>query len=302
MQPGLPVVECIPNFSEGRDRSVIDALVTAISQTDGVRVLHRTSDHDHNRSVITFAGSPQTVQEAAFTAIARAADLIDMTQHSGAHPRLGAADVVPFVPIRNITLADCVTLARQVAQRVGDELQLPVYLYEAAATRPERRNLADVRRGEYELLTQQITTLARQPDFGPARVGSAGAVIIGAREALIAYNVFLSTDNVQIAKKIARAIRHSSGGLAGVKALGLLVDGRAQVSMNLVDYRRTPVHRVVELIRREAAQYGVRIERSELIGLIPQDALIDAAAWYLQLHDFNPSQILEQRLFDDTKL
>jgi glutamate formiminotransferase len=156
-----------------------------------------------------------------------------------------------------------------------------------------------VRRGEYELLTQQITTPQRQPDYGPARVGSAGAVIIGAREALIAYNVFLTTDNVQIAKHIARAIRHSSGGLAGVKALGLLVDGRAQVSMNLVDYRRTPVHRVVELIRREAAQYGVSVERSELIGLIPQDALIEAAAWYLQLHEFNPSQILEQRLFDD---
>jgi glutamate formiminotransferase len=296
--PDLPIVECIPNFSEGRDHRIIDALVQSISEVAGVRVLHQTSDHDHNRSVITFAGNPQAVQDAAFAAIAYAAEHIDMTQHSGEHPRLGATDVVPFVPVRGITLEECVTIAQQVGQRVGDELGLPVYLYEAAATRPQRRNLADVRRGEYEQLTQQIHTPARQPDYGPARVGNAGAVIIGARNALIAYNIFLTTDDVRIAKRIARAVRHSSGGLAGVKALGLLVDGHAQVSMNLVDYKRTPVHRVVEMVRREAAQYGVSIERSELIGLIPQDALLDAAAWYLQLHDFDPAQVLENRLFD----
>jgi glutamate formiminotransferase len=298
MQPDSPIVECIPNFSEGRDHAIIDGLVQSISGIAGVRVLHQTSDHDHNRSVITFAGNPKAVQDAAFAAIAYAADHIDMTQHTGAHPRLGATDVVPFVPIRGITLEECVTLAQQVGQRVGDELGLPVYLYEAAATRPERRNLADVRRGEYEQLTQQIHTPVRQPDYGPAHIGKAGAVIIGARNALIAYNIFLTTDDVTIAKRIARAIRHSSGGLAGVKALGLRVDGRAQVSMNLVDYKRTPVHRVVEFVRREAAQHGVNIERSELIGLIPQDALLDAAAWYLQLHDFDPARVLENRLFD----
>jgi len=290
------IVECIPNFSEGRRVEIIDHLVHTIDAVPDVRILHRTSDADHNRTVITLIGTPDAALEAAYAAIAEAAKWIDMEQHQGVHPRLGAADVVPFVPIKGITMAGCVQLARQLAQRVGQQLELPVYLYEEAATRPDRRNLADVRRGEYEQLKKQISTPARQPDFGPASVGSAGAVVIGARHPLIAYNVFLSTDDVQIAKRIAKVIRHSSGGLVGVKALGLLVQGQAQVSMNLTDYRRTPIQRVMTLIHAEAVRYGIMVDRSEIIGLIPQDALFDVAAWYLQLRDFVPSMVLENHL------
>jgi len=293
------IVECIPNFSEGRNLAIIDALASIVQGTPGVKLLHRTSDYDHHRSVLTFAGAPQAVLQTAYALIANAAQHIDLTQHRGQHPRVGATDVVPFVPIRGLTLADCVRMAQGLGQRVGDELGLPVYLYEAAATRPERRNLAHVRRGEYEGLQASIRSdPSHQPDYGPARIGKAGAVIIGAREALIAYNVFLSTDDVTIAKRIAQAVRGSSGGLVHVKALGLLVDGRAQVSMNLTDYRRTPLHRAVELIRREAARYGVQVVRSELIGLIPQQALLDAAAWYLQLDGFDASWVLENQLDD----
>jgi glutamate formiminotransferase len=298
----LPLIECIPNFSEGRNPQVIAALVEAIERVPGVVVLHQTSDHDHHRSVITFAGRAPAVAEAAFRVVAEAARLIDLEQHQGAHPRMGACDVLPFVPLGSASLAECVTLAEQVGARIGAELSLPVYLYEAAARRPERRNLADVRRGGYEALKASIHTPERQPDFGPAVVGKAGAVIVGARHVLIAYNVFLTTDDVRVAKSIAAAVRASSGGLAGVKALGLLVDGRAQVSMNLVDYQRTPLHRVMELIRRECQRYGVAVLRSELIGLIPQQALWDAAAWYLQLDDFEPSRVLEQRLILHAKL
>lgn len=215
---------------------------------------------------------------------------------------MGACDVLPFVPLGSATLAECVTLAEQVGARIGTELGLPVYLYEAAARRPERRNLADVRRGGYEALKTSIHMPERQPDFGPAVVGKAGAVIVGARQALIAYNVFLTTDDVKVAQAIAAAVRASSGGLVGVKALGLLVDGRAQVSMNFVDYQRTPLYRAVELIRRECQRYGVAVLKSELIGLIPQQALWDAAAWYLQLDDFTPERVLEQCLIQHKKL
>ena len=213
---------------------------------------------------------------------------------------MGATDVVPFVPIRGATMEDCVALARQLGERVGSELGIPVYLYEAAATRPERRNLAHVRRGEYEGLKKEITTDAdRAPDFGPAAVGTAGATAIGARPPLIAYNVYLNTDDVKPAKAIAKAIRHSSGGLRYVKAMGLLVEGQAQISMNLTDYQRTPIHRVTELIRSEAARLGLAITRSEVVGLLPAEALIDAARFYLQLTDLSPSQVLENRLSDD---
>lgn len=292
-----PIVECIPNFSEGRRIDVIDALVDSIAAVDDVRVLHRTSDHDHNRSVITFAGSPQGVVLAAFNAIALAAQHIDLTQHHGVHPRIGATDVVPFVPIRDITMRDCVTLARQLGERVATELGIPVYLYEEAATRPERRNLAHIRRGGYEGLRDTIHTTERHPDYGSATLGTAGATVIGARHPLIAYNVFLDTSDVTIAQNIARTIRYSSGGMVGVKALGLLVDGRAQVSMNLTDYKHTPVHVVIEAIRTQAQTYNVQIVESELIGLIPQDAMLDAAAHYLQLQNFNPGRVLENQLF-----
>jgi glutamate formiminotransferase len=292
-----PVVECIPNFSEGRRLDVVDRIAGAIAAVPGAVVLDRHSDPDHNRSVITFAGSPASVLEAAFGAIATAAQQIDMEAHRGAHPRIGAADVVPLVPISGVTMADCVAMARQLGERVGRELKIPVYLYEHAASRPDRRNLADVRRGEYEGLKAAIESdPERHPDYGPAQMGRAGAVVIGAREPLIAFNVYLSTDDVEIAQKIARVVRYSSGGLAGVKALGLLVKGRAQVSMNLTDYRRTSAAHVVEMIRREAARYGVGIHHSELVGLIPQQVLIDAARWYLQLDDFTDDQLLETRL------
>ncbi len=291
------IVECVPNFSEGRRREVIDQIAEAIAGVPNAYVLDVQSDADHNRTVITFAGEPDAVEEAAFRGIGKAAELIDMDLHRGEHPRMGAADVVPFVPIKGVTMEDCVAIARRVGERVGRELGIPVYLYEEAATRPERRNLANVRRGEYEGIKAEIATNPeREPDFGPRRVGKAGATAIGARSPLIAFNVYLSTDDVEIAKAIARAVRHSSGGLRYVKALGLLVKGRAQVSMNLTNYRQTPVHRVVEMIRREADSYGVSIVESELIGLIPNEALVEAAKFHLQLHDLSSHQILESRL------
>jgi glutamate formiminotransferase len=291
------IVECVLNFSEGRRGETIDQIVGALASVEGVRVLDVQSDADHNRSVVTMVGEPEAVEEAAFRGIARAARLIDMDQHQGEHPRMGATDVVPFVPIAGVTMADCVEMARRLGERVGRELSIPVYLYEAAASCLERRNLADVRRGEYEGLKVEIETDPhRAPDFGPARMGKAGATAIGARPPLIAFNVYLNTHDVAIAKAIARAVRHSSGGLRYVKALGLLVEGRAQVSMNLTDYRQTPIHRVVEMIRREAARYGVAIVSSEVVGLIPNEALVDAARFYLQLDGFSPDQILENRL------
>jgi glutamate formiminotransferase/formiminotetrahydrofolate cyclodeaminase len=262
-------------------------------------VLNVSSDLDHNRTVVTLVGSPDDLEGAVFAGIARAAALIDLNQHQGAHPRLGATDVVPFVPLRGVSLDECVTLARRVGERVGRELSLPVYLYEAAATRPERQNLENIRRGEYEKLKEEIgTNPQREPDFGPRLAGPAGGVVIGARAFLVAYNVYLNTADVSIAKKIAKAVRHSSGGLRFVKGLGLLVDGQAQVSMNLTDYTQTAIARVVEFVRREAQRYGANITRSELVGLIPQAALVDAAQWYLQLDDLKPEQIIENRLME----
>lgn len=293
----MALVECVANFSEGQRQDVIDAIVQAIAGGANAVVLDVHSDADHNRSVISFAGEPEAVAEAAYRGIATAARLIDLDEHSGQHPRIGAADVVPFVPLSGITLEDCAALARELGERVGRELQIPVYLYEAAAARPDRVNLADVRRGEYEGLKAAILSdPERVPDFGPARLGKAGATAIGARLPLIAYNVYLNTSDVEIARRIAASIRYSGGGLAYVKALGLLVNGRAQVSMNLTDYTRTPVARVLEMIRSEAARYGVVVVSSELVGLIPQAALIEAARWYLQLDDFRSDQILEERL------
>ncbi|MFZ1709044.1 MAG: glutamate formimidoyltransferase [Anaerolineae bacterium] len=290
------LVECVPNFSEGRRPEIVQAIVEAM-RGPGVSLLDVESDADHNRSVVTLVGEPEAILEAAYQGIATAARLIDLEQHRGAHQRLGATDVVPFVPLRGMTMAECVTLAQRLGQRVGSELQIPVYLYEAAATRPERVNLADVRRGEYELLKAEIgVNPARTPDYGPAVVGPAGATIIGARGFLVAFNAYLNTDNVEIAKKVAKALRHSSGGLRFVKAMGLLVDGRAQVSMNLTDFTGTPIHRAVEMIRSEAARYGCMIERTELIGMIPQQALLDAAQWYLQIDNFTPEMVLENRL------
>jgi glutamate formiminotransferase/formiminotetrahydrofolate cyclodeaminase len=291
------IVECIPNFSEARRPEVVEAIMQAVTSTPEIALLDRHSDLDHNRTVLTFVGPPAEVEEAAFRAIAKAAELIDLDRHTGEHPRIGATDVVPFVPIKGISMPECVLMARRLGQRVGEELGIPVYLYEAAATRPERTNLENLRRGQYEALKEEMGVKPeRDPDFGPAKVGPAGATVIGARPPLIAFNVYLTTDDVSIAKKIAKAVRHSSGGLRYVKALGLLVEGRAQVSMNLTNYLGTPVARVVETIRREAGRYGVGVHHSELVGLIPQQALVEAARWYLQLDQFESEQILEYRL------
>jgi glutamate formiminotransferase len=291
------IVECVPNFSEGRRQEVIDRIVAAMAQAPGARVLDVQSDVDHNRSVVTLVGAPEAALKAAFQGIASAAQLIDMDHHRGAHPRMGATDVVPFVPVQGVTMDDCVALARRLGEQVGAELGIPVYLYEEAATRPERRNLADVRRGEYEGLKAEIAAgPGRAPDFGPARMGTAGATAIGARPPLIAFNVYLNTADLAPAKAIAKAVRHSSGGLRFVKALGLLVEGQAQISMNLTDYRQTPIHRVVEMIRAEAARLGLAITRCEVVGLLPAQALFDTGQFYLQLHGLSADQILENRL------
>ena len=294
------IVECVPNFSEGRRQEVIDRIVAAMSRVPNIQVLDVQSDLDHNRSVVTAIGTPHGVLESAFQGMAKAAELIDMNHHRGGHPRMGATDVVPFVPVRDVTMEDCVILARKLGERAGTELGIPVYLYEAAAMHPDRRNLAAVRRGEYERLRQEIgVNPDRAPDFGPAVMGSAGATAIGARPPLIAFNVYLNTGDVTSAKAIAEAVRYSSGGLRCVKALGLIVEGQAQVSMNLTDYGRTPIYRVLELIRAEAERYGLSVTRSEVVGLLPAQALLDSAQFYLQLRGFSSDQILENRLPND---
>jgi glutamate formiminotransferase/formiminotetrahydrofolate cyclodeaminase len=296
------IVECVANFSEARRPQVVESVMEAITSVGGVALLDRHSDLDHNRTVLTFAGPPDEIEEAAFRAIAKAAELINLDVHVGEHPRIGATDVVPFVPIAGVSMDECVKIARRLGQRVGDKLEIPVYLYEEAATRPERGNLENIRRGQYEALKEEIgTNPERDPDFGPKRVGPAGATVIGARHPLIAYNVYLTSDDVSIAKKIAKAIRHSSGGLRYVKALGMLVEGQAQVSMNLTNFHRTPLARVVEMIRRESVRYGVNVHHGELVGLIPQEALVNTANWYLQLDQFERDQILEYRLADAFK-
>jgi glutamate formiminotransferase/formiminotetrahydrofolate cyclodeaminase len=295
------LIECIPNFSEARRPEIIDRIAAAITSVDEVHLLDRSSDIDHNRTVLTFAGPPQAVERAAFRAIRTAAELIDLNKHTGEHPRIGATDVCPFVPLSDVSMDECVAISNRLGQRVGDELGIPVYLYEQAATRPERTNLENVRRGQFEGLKDEIATNPdRKPDYGPSELGPAGATVIGARNYLIAYNVYLTSDDIGIAKKIAKTIRHSSGGLRYVKALGLLVEGRAQVSINLTDYKKTPIALVVETIRREAQRYGVGIHHSELVGLIPQEALVDTAVWYSQLDAFDKEQILESRLYDST--
>ncbi len=294
-----PLVECIPNFSEARRADVVAEIIQAIEAVDSISVLDQHSDMDHNRTVVTFVGPPVAVEEAAFQAIAKAGELIDLDNHQGEHPRIGATDVVPFVPIADVTMVECVEMVRRLGKRVGETLKIPVYLYEEAATRPDRVNLEDIRRGQYETLKQEIgKNPTRKPDFGPAKLTSAGATVIGARQPLIAFNVYLTTTDVAIANKIAKAIRHSSGGLRYVKSMGIMVEGRAQVSMNLTNYRRTSMSRVVEMIRREAHRHGVQIHHSELVGLIPKEALVDAAVWYMQMDQFERGQILETRLFE----
>ena len=291
------LVECVPNFSEGRDKTKVDAIVEAM-KVPGVYLLDREMDSDHNRSVITLVGEREAIQEAAIRGVGKAAEVIDLTKHEGAHPRMGAADVVPFIPIDGVTIEDCVAMARHVGAEIWKRFQIPVYLYEAAAATPERQNLENIRRGQFEGIRADIATNpARKPDFGESRVHpTAGAVAVGARKALIAYNVFLNTPDVDIAKKVAKAVRYSSGGLRFVKGAGFPVRGLAQVSMNLTDFEQTPIHRVFEFVKREAARYGVIPVSSEIVGLIPKRALEQAAEWFLQVENFDSSLILENRL------
>jgi glutamate formiminotransferase/formiminotetrahydrofolate cyclodeaminase len=291
------LVECVPNFSEGRDKSKVDAIVDAM-KLDGVYLLDREMDADHNRCVITLVGERDAIQEAAIRGVGKAAELIDLNQHQGAHPRLGAADVIPFIPIEGVSIEDCVSMARHVGEQIWHRHKVPVYLYEAAAASPDRQNLENIRRGQFEGVRDDIgTNPARKPDFGESRLHpTAGACVVGARKFLIAYNIFLNTPDVEIAKKVAKAVRFSTGGLRFVKAAGFLVRGQAQVSMNLTDFEQTPIHRVFEMVRAEAARYGVTPASSEIVGLIPKKALEHAAEWFLQIEHFDSSLILENRL------
>jgi glutamate formiminotransferase len=291
------LVECVPNFSEGRDRAKVDAIVDAMKMP-GVYLLDREMDADHNRCVITLVGDRDAIEEAAIRGVGKAAELIDLTTHTGAHPRMGAADVVPFIPIDGVTIEDCVAMANHVGEEIWKRYQIPVYLYESAARIPERQGLENIRRGQFEGIRAEIATNpARRPDIGEPRLHpTAGATVVGARKFLIAYNVFLNTPDVDIAKKIAKAVRFSTGGMRFVKGAGFLVRGQAQVSMNLTDFEQTPVHRVFEMVKREAARYGVVPVSSEIVGLIPKKALEQAAEWFLQVENFDSSLILENRL------
>jgi glutamate formiminotransferase len=294
----MPVIECIPNVSEGRRPEVVQRLVDAVRRT-GVRVLDHSSDASHNRSVLTLAGDAASLKAGILALFGGAVDAIDLRRHKGEHPRLGAVDVVPFVPIEDATMDECVALAKDVASAVAERFGVPVFLYEEASANPLRRNLEDIRRGEFEGLAAKLAKPGWTPDFGPATPHpSAGASVIGARMPLIAYNINLATDRLDVAKKIAAAIRHSSGGLRYVKAMGVKIEDRnlAQVSINLTNYEKTPIFRVFEMVRREAERYGVSIVESEIVGLVPSAALMSAAEFYLQLERFSGEQILENRL------
>src|SRR6266568_8312365 len=295
----MKLVECVPNFSEGRRSEVVSAIRDAIAAVKGVSVLDVSSDASHNRSVITFIAPVESAVDAAFAGIKAAAERIDLCQHTGEHPRIGATDVVPFIPLEGSTMEDCIALARTLGERVGRELKIPVYLYERAATTPARENLADVRRGEFEGLREELgKTAARHPDFGPAKIHPTfGAIAIGARPFIVAYNVYLGpASNLQIAKSIAKAVRGSSGGFKYVKGLGLEVDGQAQVSMNLVDTEKTPLHVAFDFIKMRAEAQGAQVTWSEIVGLVPERVLFETAVNHLQLKQFTPAQVLERQV------
>ena len=299
IEEAMPIIETIPNVSEGRRPEVVEALVAAVRATPGVRLLDYSSDSSHNRSVLTMVGDGSALKQAILSLYEAAVPRIDLRTQTGEHPRIGAVDVVPFVPFEGVTMAECVALARDVGEAVGSRFGIPVYLYEEAANDPLRRNLEDIRRGEFEGLPEKMSSPGWAPDFGPsARHETAGASVIGARMPLIAYNINLNTDRLDVAKRIAAAIRHSSGGLRYVKAMGVMLEDRriAQVSINLTNYQKTPIHRVFDMVERQAARHGVTVLESEIIGLIPAAALVGAAEHYLQLERFGPAQILENKL------
>lgn len=294
-------IECVPNISEGRDAASVDAIIAAVKAVPGITWLDQSSDADHHRTVLTFLGDADALEAGVLALFEAVAKRIDMGGHSGNHPRMGAVDVVPFIPIRNATIADCVALSKRVGQKVAERFGVPVTLYEASASAAHRRNLATVRKGEFEGLGEKLAQPEWAPDFGPAAPHpKLGAVAMGAREALVAYNIYLGTQDLAIAKAIAAAIRGSSGGLAHVKALGIDIPERqqVQVSMNLVDFRKNPLYRVVNLVRSEAQRWGVAVTSTEIVGLVPQDALLESAAYHLQLEGYSPSLVLENRIAD----
>ncbi|MNX11382.1 hypothetical protein D3C86_411420 [compost metagenome] len=295
------LIECVPNFSEGRRPEVVDAVVSAVSRVPGVIVLDRSSDVDHNRTVLTLVGAPEGLKEAILALYAEVSKHVDLTQHTGEHPRMGAVDVVPFIPVRNATMADCVALAEDVGAAVAERFDVPVFLYAEASRRPERKLLSAIRKGEFEGLATKMQDPAWAPDFGPGQPhAKLGASAFGARPFLIAYNLQLGTADLNVANAISKAVRASSGGLTNVQAMGVFLADRnvAQVSMNLLNYEKTPIYRVQELVKAEAARYGVPVIGSEVIGLLPQAALLDAAAYYLQIENWSPSLVLENTMME----
>ena len=296
------LVQCVPNFSEGIKKDVVESIVNEIRNVENVTLLDYSSDESHNRSVVTFVGEPQAVKKAAFNAAKMAAELINMEKHQGEHPRMGATDVIPFIPISEVTMEDCIQLANELGKDMYEQLGIPVYLYEAAAKKQERKNLAKVRKGQYEGLKEEVSKPEKHPDFGePQLHQTAGITAVGARPPLIAYNINLDTSNVEIAKEIAKTIRGSSGGFQDVKALGILIEERhiAQVTINMCNYKKVPLYRVFEIVKVEASRYGVNILGSEIVGLTPMEALINAAQFYLRLDNFQIGQILEKRLLEE---
>lgn len=294
----MKIIECVPNFSEGRNIENINKILDAIKSVEGIKVLDYEHDKDHNRTVVTFIGNPENIAEAAFRGCKKASELIDLNVHKGEHPRMGATDVIPFIPVSDVSMKECVSIAEKLGEKIWKELKIPTYLYEEAAKTPERKNLANVRKGEFEWLKENIEK--RPPDYGDKIHPTAGATAVGAREFLIAFNVNLGTNDLSIAKKIAKAVRFKSGGLRYVKALGFEIKERGivQVSMNLTNYKKTPVHKVFEMIKSEANRYGVSIIGSEVIGLAPMDSLIDVADFYLKLENFKKEQIFERRIWE----
>ena len=294
------LVECVPNFSEGRNNDVVEKIVEEVRKVKEVKLLDYSSDEDHNRTVVTMIGSPEKVKEAVINASKVAIELIDMTKHHGGHPRMGAVDVVPFTPVSDITMAECVELAKEVGKTIGD-LKIPVYLYEEAATKPERKNLADIRKGQYEGFFEKIKREEWKPDFGPQIMNEkSGCTAVGARVPLVAFNVNLDTDDLKIATAIAKKVRFIGGGLRFVKAIGLKLEERniTQVSMNLVNYEKTSVYRAFEMVKMEARRYGINVVGSEVIGTVPMKALLDCAEYYLQIESFDINQVLEKRLLN----
>lgn len=293
------IVECVVNYSEGRNKEIIESITSAFTTVSGLKLLNVEADEDYNRVVVTVAGDPEIVKSAVVESVVIATRLIDLNLHSGQHPRMGATDVVPFIPIKNMTMAECVSLAKEVAQQIAMRAQVPVFLYEAAATAPHRENLADIRKGEFEGMAKKMQEERWKPDFGPDQPHpTAGVVAVGARMPLIAFNIDLATSDVTIANKIAKAIRNSSGGFRYIKAGGVEVKqrGLVQVTMNITDYTKTPIYRVFETVKMEAQRYGVAVCGSEIVGLVPMDAIIESAGYYLRFNNVDKDKILESQL------